>query len=88
MTSSYPLSTSVCESIPVRRGCVIAYTILYISGRDTLTLTTACMMIVRTVLYLDRTRTLLCYIFAVPIAYFQQLRAHTHVALHTHYRLE
>jgi hypothetical protein len=88
MTSSYLLSTSICESIPVRRGCVIAYTILYISGRDTLTLTTACMMIVRTVLYLDRTRTLLCYIFAVPIAHFQQLHVHTHVAVHTHHRLE
>jgi cytochrome c oxidase assembly factor CtaG len=31
---------------------VIAYTILYISGRDTPTFTAACMMIVRAVLYL------------------------------------
>ena len=83
MMNLYLLSTSVCESIPVRRGCVIAHTIVYIPGRDTLTLTAVCMMIVRTVLYLDRTRTLLCYISAVPIVLLPTtLRTHTCCAAH------
>ena len=40
MMNSYLLSTSVCESIPVRRGCVIAYTIVYLPERDIFTIYT------------------------------------------------
>ena len=40
MMNLYLLSTSVCESIPVRRGCVIAYTIVYLPERDIFTIYT------------------------------------------------
>ena len=40
MMNLYLLSTSVCECIPVRRGCVIAYTIVYLPERDIFTIYT------------------------------------------------
>ena len=40
MMNLFLLSTSVCESIPVRRGCVIAYTIVYLPERDIFTIYT------------------------------------------------